>query len=80
MRGMGGLSVVVRQPLTDPGAHFRSCLKGIQIDAFVLQRAPLALDHPIVTPGAFPVHAYLDLCICQHVETACNAGAIQTRL
>ena len=45
-----------------------SPFKGVQIDAFVLQRPPKTLDHPIVDPAPFTIHADLDLRIRQHVD------------
>ena len=65
---MWAFRVVVGQPFSDPSPHFRTCLKSIQINAFILQRPPEPFDHAVVAPRAFTVHADLDLCISEHVD------------
>jgi hypothetical protein len=41
----------------------------MQINAFALEGPPKALNHPIVAPCGFAIHADLDLCIGQHVDS-----------
>jgi len=36
-------------------------LEGVQIDEFILQGSPQPLDHAVVDPTAFSIHADLDL-------------------
>ena len=40
----------------------------MQIDTFVFQRPPQTLDHAVVDPAPFAIHADLDLCVGQHVD------------
>lgn len=65
---MKPLRVVVGDPLADPGARVGACLEGIQVDTFILEGPPQSFDHAVVSPCTFPVHADLDLCVCQHVD------------
>jgi hypothetical protein len=39
------------------GPQLRTGFKGVEIDAFIFERAPQALDEDIVHPAAAPVHA-----------------------
>ena len=78
MGRMWALRVVVGQPFSDPSPHFRTCFKGIQIDAFILQGAPQPFNHTIVAPCTFSAHADLNLCVRQYVDpsTAGKLGAL----
>ncbi len=40
----------------------------MQVHAFILQRPPQTLDHAVINPAAFAVHANLDLRIAQYVD------------
>jgi len=46
----------------------RDRLVAVQVDLFVLDRAPEPLDEDVVAPAAFAVHADLDLSAAQHVQ------------
>ena len=62
------LGVVILQPFPDTSLGFRAFLEGMQVNAFVLQRPPQTLDHAVVDPATFAVHADLDLRILQHIN------------
>ena len=40
----------------------------MQINAFVLQRPPKPLNHPIVDPAPLAIHADFNLCITQNLD------------
>lgn len=40
----------------------------MQINALILQGPPQPLNHLVVDPAAFAVHADFDLCIAQHLN------------
>jgi hypothetical protein len=61
MGRMGPFLIVVRQPLPNTISRFKPFFKGIQINAFVFQRPLKPLNHPIVPPCTFTVHADFDL-------------------
>ena len=62
------LGVVISQPLADARLCFRALLKGVQVNAFVLQKPPQMLDHAVVDPPPFAVHADFDPGCAQHVD------------
>jgi len=66
--GVRAFRVVISQPLFDTSLCVCASFKGVQIDAFILQRPPEALNHSIVDPAAFSVHADLDLRISQNLD------------
>jgi hypothetical protein len=45
---MGPLGIVVGHPLADPGPRLGAGLEGVEIDAFVFQRPPQALEEDVV--------------------------------
>lgn len=61
MGRMWALRVVVGQPFADPNPRFRTRLKSVQGNAFILQRPPQPFDHPVVAPRAFSAHADAEL-------------------
>ena len=58
---------MVADPGADPVTGFRAGLAGVQVDAFVFQRPPEPLYHPVVDPAAASVHRDLHLGLVQHV-------------
>lgn len=48
---MRTLPVVMRDPCRKAGPQFQSALKGVEIDAFIFERPPQALDEDIVQPA-----------------------------
>ena len=78
MGGVRAFRVVIGQPLFDTSLCVRASFKGVQIDALILQRPPEALNHSIVDPAAFSVHADLDLRISQNLDpiSTCELAAL----
>ena len=69
MPGVRTLGVVIRQPLSNPGAGLRASFKGIHVDAFVFQGSPKTFDHTVIDPAATPIHGNLDLGIFQRLRS-----------
>ena len=61
MGGVGPLVVVESDPAPDTGLGLRAGFPGVQIDAFVFQGSPKALDEDVVQRPGFAVHGYLGL-------------------
>jgi hypothetical protein len=76
--GVLAFRVVIGQPLFDTSLCVCASFKGVQIDAFILQRPLEALNHSIVDPAAFSVHADLDLRISQNLDpiSTCELAAL----
>ena len=68
MGGVRAFGVVIGQPLSDARLCLGASFEGMQINAFVLQRPPEALNHSIVDPAPLTVHADLDLRITQNLD------------
>jgi len=52
----------------EPGPDVGDGLVWVQIDLFVFDGAPQALDEHVVAPAALAVHADLDMLRAQHIE------------
>ena len=61
MGGVRPLVVVEGDPTTDACLGLRAGLPGVQVDAFILERPPQALDEDVVKVAGFAVHRYLCL-------------------
>src|SRR5690606_9045046 len=62
-------SAIHRRPDTlDPGAGFGSAGIGAQVDLFVFDGSPQALDEDIVAPGRLAIHTDLDLAGGEHLD------------
>lgn len=55
MGGMGALVVVEGDPAPDASLGLRSCFPGVQVDAFILQGPPEALDEDVVEAAPLPL-------------------------
>ena len=53
---MGALGVVISHPVANIPFGLLARFKGAHIDAFIFQRPPEPLDHPIINPATFTVH------------------------
>ena len=56
MGGVRPLVVVEGDPTTDGCLGLRAGLPGVQVDAFILERPPQALDEDVVEAAALAVH------------------------
>ena len=54
---MGAFAVVKRQPGTDPGLRLGDAFVGLQVNLFLLEGAPQALDEDLVHEPVLAVHA-----------------------
>lgn len=63
---MQTLPMVIGDPSRKAYPQFRAGLKGMEIDAFVFERPPQALDEHVIEPTSAPVHADADLAFLQH--------------
>ena len=78
MGGVRAFSVIVGQPFPNASHCFWTSFKGVQIYAFILERPPEPLNHPIIDPAPFTIHADLDVRISQHVDpmSTCELAAL----
>jgi hypothetical protein len=58
-------SIVKPNVLRQTGSGLRGCLIGVELDFFVFDGSPEALNDHVVSPTAFAVHADLDLVVFQ---------------
>ena len=65
---MLSFGVVIDQPFSDAGAGFLPSLKAVQTHPFVLEDPLQPLNHSVVNPPPFAMHAYLYLRIIQQVD------------
>ena len=56
MGRVGSLGIVPGQPFLDTCLRLRAGLEGMQIDAFVFEGPPQALDHAVADPAASAIH------------------------
>ena len=73
---MGSIRVIVVDPTTDPCSCLTAGLEGIEVDAFVFQRAPQPLDEDVIHPTATTVHRDADVGILQGVAEG-KAGELR---
>jgi hypothetical protein len=59
--------VVSRDPVSHASLGLGPGFSCVEIDAFILQRPPEALDEPVVEIAGFAVHRHLGLCPFQPV-------------
>jgi hypothetical protein len=64
---VGSIGVVISDPTTDPCSCLTASLEGIEVDAFVFQRAPQPLDKDVVHPAATTIHRDADVGTLQGV-------------
>ena len=60
--------VVVPDPISDALPGFAARLKGVQVDALILEGPPEALDHDVVRPAPLAVHGNLDTGILELLD------------
>lgn len=72
------LNVVIVDPGTEPGARLRAGLKGLEIEALVLERAQQPLDHDVVHPASLAVHGDLDFGILELLDFVVPYGSGHT--
>ena len=65
---MRAAAIVEGQIAADPGPGFGHAGIGPQVDLFVFDGPPQALDEDIVPPRALAIHADLDLAGGQHLD------------
>ena len=56
MGSVGSLVVIEGDPAPDASPGLRACLPGVQVDAFILQGPPQALDEDVVEAAPLAVH------------------------